>query len=136
GSGRKHKRSRLADEERAVREARFDNAVGRRLQEWASRSFRDEIAAALEEFVGPDRVMDDNDIQIFATWFHNARELAGGATPAERYAARPDLPPGERGAALRIATARLGLYRVLAVAPARSLTLEEIPTGGRIEVRS
>jgi electron transfer flavoprotein alpha subunit len=36
--------------------------------------------------------MDDADIQIFATWFHNDRELAGGGTPTERYAARTDLP--------------------------------------------
>ena len=38
--------------------------------------------------------MDDNDIQIFATWFHKDRELAGGGTPAERYAARADLAGG------------------------------------------
>jgi hypothetical protein len=35
--------------------------------------------------------MDDADIQIFATWFHNDRELGGGRTPAERYAARADM---------------------------------------------
>jgi hypothetical protein len=35
--------------------------------------------------------MDDEDIQIFATWFHSDRELSDGATPAERYAALPDL---------------------------------------------
>jgi hypothetical protein len=60
--------------ERAVREARFDDAVGRRIQDWSSKLLGDEITAALEEFVGPDRVMDDADIQIFATWFHNDRE--------------------------------------------------------------
>lgn len=119
-----------------MREARFDDAVGRRLQDWSSRLFGDEITAALEEFVGPERVMDDGDIQIFATWFHNDRELAGGGTPAERYAARPDLPHAERAAASRIATARLGLYRVLAVAPGRSLALEEVANGTHIEVRS
>jgi len=136
GSARKYKRCCLADEERAVREARFDDAVGRRLQDWSSKLLRAEITAALEEFVGPERVMDDGDIQIFATWFHNDRELAGGGTPAERYAARPDLPHAERAAAARIATARLGLYRVLAVAPGRSLALEEVASGTRIEVRS
>lgn len=119
-----------------MREARFDDAVGRRLQDWSSRLFGDEITAALEEFVGPERVMDDGDIQIFATWFHNDRELAGGGTPAERYAACPDLPHAERAAASRIATARLGLYRVLAVAPGRSLALEEVANGTHIEVRS
>jgi SEC-C motif/Protein of unknown function (DUF2384) len=136
GSGRKHKRCCLADEERAVLEARFDDAVGRRVQDWSSKVFDDEITAALEEYVGPDRVMDDADIQIFATWFHNDRELAGGGTPAERYAARPDLPEAERDAAERIASARLGLYRVLAVGPGRSLTLEELIGSRRIEARS
>lgn len=119
-----------------MREARFDDAVGRRIQDWSSQLLGDEVTAALEEFVGPDRTMDDDDIQIFATWFHNDRELAGGGTPAERYAARPELPADEREAASRIATARLGLYRVLAVESGRSLTLEELVGGSRVEVRS
>src|SRR6266568_4018432 len=85
GSGRKYKRCCLADEERAVREARLDDAVGRRIQDWSADQYDDEIGAALEEFVGPGRVMDDDDIQIFATWFHQEREVGGGATPAERY---------------------------------------------------
>ena len=118
-----------------MREARFDDAVGRRIQDW-SKAFDDEITTALEEFVGPERVMDDADIQIFATWFHNDRELAAGGTPAERYAARPELPAAEREAASRIASARLGFYRVLAVAPGRSLTLEELGSGARTGVRS
>lgn len=119
-----------------MREARFDDAVGRRIQDWSSQLLGDEITAALEQFVGPDRTMDDDDIQIFATWFHNDREHAGGGTPAERYAARPELPADEREAASRIATARLGLYRVLAVESGRSLTLEELVGGSRVEVRS
>lgn len=49
--------------------------------------FGDEIGAALEGFVGPDHVMGDDDLQIFATWFHNDRELAGGGT-------RSTTPPG------------------------------------------
>ncbi len=119
-----------------MRGARFDDAVGRRIQDWSSKAFDDEITAALEEFVGPERVMDDDDIQIFATWFHNDRELAGGGTPAELYAARPELPADEREVASRIATARLGLYHVLAVEPGRSLTLEHLLDGTRIGVRS
>src|SRR6266852_8243157 len=136
GSGSKYKRCCLADEEQAVREARFDDAVGHRLQDWSSQLLGNEITAALEEFVGAERVMYDDDLQIFASWFHNDRELVGGGTPAERYAARPDLPHAERAAAARIAFARLGLYRVLAVAPGRSLALEEIASGPHIEVRS
>src|SRR6266498_2265762 len=136
GSGRKYKRCCLADEEQAMREARFDDAVGRRIQDWSSKASDGEITAALEEFVGPERVMDDADIQIFATWFHNDRLLAGGGTPAQRYAARPDLPAPERHVAGRIAAAKLGLYRVLAVEPGRTLTLEGLVGGCRVEVRS
>jgi Protein of unknown function (DUF2384) len=55
---------------------------------------------------------------------------------AARYAARPELPASERDAATRIAEARLGLYRVLAVAPGRSLAFEELVGGTRVEVRS
>ena len=136
GSGRKYKHCCLADEERAGLVARFEDAIGRRIQDWSSDTFDDEITAALEEYVGPERVMDDADIQIFATWFHNDRALTVGGTPAERYAARPDLPNAERDAAERIASARLGLYRVLAVEPGRSLILEELLGSRRIEVRS
>jgi SEC-C motif-containing protein/antitoxin Xre/MbcA/ParS-like protein len=136
GSGRKYKRCCLADEEQAVREARFDDAVGRRIQDWSADQFDNEIGSALEEFVGPERVMDDDDIQIFATWFHNDRELAGGGTPAERYAARSDLAAPERDAASQIAAAWLGLYRVVAVEPGRSLTLEHLLDGTRVEARS
>lgn len=80
--------------------------------------------------------MDDVDVQIFATWFHNDRELGCGGTPARRYAARRDLPDAERAAAERIASARLGLYRVLDLEPGRKLTLEALLDGERIEVRS
>jgi hypothetical protein len=136
GSGRKYKRCCLAVEAHAAREARFDDAVVRRIQVWSAKLFDDEIPAALEKFAGIERTMDDDDIQIFATWFHNDRELAGGGTPAERYAARSEIPPDEREAASRIAAARLGLYRVLAVQPGRSLMLEHFIDGTCIEVRS
>jgi hypothetical protein len=136
GSGRKYKHCCLADEQRARREAQLDDVVGRRIQDWSSKLLGDEITTALEEFVGRARVIDDADIQIFATWFHNDRELAAGGTPAEHYAARADLPATEREAASRIAAARLGLYRVLAVEPGRSLRLEELLGGTPIEVRS
>jgi SEC-C motif len=136
GSGRKYKRCCLAEGERAERAARFDDAVGRRIQDWSSEAFREEIGAALEEFVGPDRTMDDDELQIFATWFHNDRELAGGGTPTERYAARADLPEDERAAASRIAGARLGFHRVIAVEPGSWLVLEDVVRGTRTRVRS
>jgi Protein of unknown function (DUF2384) len=119
-----------------MRQVQLDDAVGRRIQDWSSKQLGDEITAALEEFVGVERVMDDGDLQIFATWFHNDRELSGGGTPAERYAGRPELSASERDAASRIAAARLGLYRVLAVEPGRSLALEDVASGTPTEVRS
>ena len=136
GSGRKYKRCCLAVEEELARERCIDDAVGRRIQEWSSKQFDDEIAVALELYVGPERLIDDGDIQIFAVWFHNDRELARGGTPAERYAARPDLPEAERESAARIAAARLGLYRVVAVEPGRSLARENLVGGCRVDVRS
>lgn len=136
GSGLKYKRCCLAREQRITREARLDDVVGRRIQDWSSEAVGDEITAALEEFVGPDRTMDEDELQIFATWFHNDRELEGGGTPAERYAALPDLLPDERAAAGRIAAARLGVHRVLAVEPGSWIELEDIAAGSRARVRS
>ncbi|MGH2992079.1 MAG: SEC-C domain-containing protein [Solirubrobacterales bacterium] len=136
GSGRKYKRCCLAKDERAAQADRFDDAVGRRIQDWSSQALEEEIDAALEEFVGADRTMDDADVQIFATWFHSDRELSGGGTPAERYAARADLPEDERAAASRIASARLGLHRVLAVEPGSWVALEDVVRGTRARVHS
>ncbi len=136
GSGLKYKRCCLAAAKRAKQASRLDDEVGRRIQDWASRELSDEIGVALEQFVGRERVMDDTDVQMFTTWFHNDRELPGGGTPAERYAARSELPADERAAAARIAAARLRIHRVLAVEPGVSLLLEDVVGGGRVEVRS
>ncbi len=135
GSGRKRKRCCLAEDERVARAARFDEAVGRRIQQWSSRAFEEEVTRALERFA-PERTMDDDDLQLFATWFHNDRQLAGGGTPAERYAARTDLSGEERATARRIASARLGLHRVIAVEPGRWLELEDLVERTRVRVRS
>lgn len=118
-----------------MRAARFDDAVGLRIQTWSSRAFDEEVGAALEQFA-PDRVMDDDDLQLFATWFHNDRPLAGGETPAQRYAARADLPDDERAAARRIASAWLGVHRVVAAEPGRWLVLEDLVRGTRVRVAS
>ena len=136
GSGRKYKRCCLAEEKRTAREARFDDAVGGRIQDWSTKVAGDEISAALEEFGGPNRTMSDSDTQIFATWFSCDRELPSGGTPAERYAARPDLPADEREAASRIAAAALGFHRVLAVEPGHWILLEDIVRGTQARVRS
>ena len=136
GSGRKYKQCCLAEEKRAAHIARFDDAVGRRIQDWSIKVFGEELSAAVEEFANPDRTIDDDQVQIFSTWFHNDRELPGGGAPAERYAARDDLPTDEQETASRIAAARLGLHRVLAVEPGRWIELEDIVRGTRDRVRS
>jgi hypothetical protein len=136
GSGRKYKRCCLAEGERAARAARFDDAVDRRIQDWSSKALGEEISAALKEFVGPDGTMDGDEFQIFATWFHNDRELPEGDTPARRYAARADLPERERAVAAGIADARLGFYRVIAVEPGSWLVIEDVVRGVRARVRS
>ena len=136
GSGRKYKHCCLAAEKRAAGALRFDEAVGNRIQGWAAETFGEEIGVALDEYAGFGRTMHDDDLQIFSTWFHNDRELPSGETPAERYAARVDLPAEERQAAARIAAARLGLHRVLAVEPGEWIELEDVLRGARTRVRS
>jgi hypothetical protein len=106
------------------------------MQDWSSRALGDEIGDALEEFVGPDRTMDDEDIAVFAAWFHNDRELSGGGTPAERYASLPELAEDERSAASRVAGAKLGLHRVVSVEPGRSLVLDDVLCENRVHVCS
>ena len=135
-SGQKYKRCCLARDERAAQAAQFDDAVGRRIQDWSSGALGDEIGVALEEFIGSEPTMDDDDIQTFAAWFHNDLELSDGRTPAERYAALPDLAEDERDAASRIGGARLGLHRVIAVEPGSWLALEDILDRTRVRVRS
>lgn len=137
GSGKKYKRCCLVGEDVAVRDALLGDALGLRIQRWAAVHFGDEIAGALEQYAGPERrVFGDGDFMLFTTWFNNDRQLAGGGTPAERYAARADLSEAEREAASRVATAQLGLYRVLSTVPGRSLALERVADGVRIDVQS
>lgn len=136
GSGRKYKHCCLAAEKRAASAARFDDAVGGRIQDWTANTFGEEIDGALEEYAPAERALGDEDLQIFSAWFHSDRELPGGGTPAERYAARSDLRAEEREAARRIASANLGLHRVLAVEPGHWIELEDLVFGRRTRVRS
>ena len=101
------------DEERAAREARFDDEVGRRIQDWAIEQYGDELEAGFLEFAGEAGEIGEGEVDLLALWFHNHRPIRSGGTPAERYAARPDLDDAERAAVVRIATARLGLFRVV-----------------------
>ncbi|HZE05946.1 MAG TPA: hypothetical protein VE127_12015 [Solirubrobacteraceae bacterium] len=74
--------------------------------------------------------------ELFHSWFHSDRPLADGRTPAQRYADRPDLDREERVAAAHIAAARLGIHRVIDVAPAEWIELEDIADGARHRVLS
>ena len=136
GSGLKKKRCCLAAEQRDREAARFENGVGERILNWAAACFAEEIGVALERFAGPERKLDDRDLQIFPTWFCSDRELAGGGTPAERYAARTDIDARERGVATRIAQACLSLQRVRAVEAGRWIELEDVLSGAAVRVQS
>jgi hypothetical protein len=143
GSGRKYKRCCLAAAQEIERAARFEEEVGDRIRGWATRTLAAELEAALTEFFSAetnrsndDRVMSDTDVELFSGWFHNDRRLPDGATPAERYALRTDLDVHERAAAERIASARLGIYRVLDVHSGDRILLEDLAGGARTTVAS
>ena len=136
GSGRKYKHCCQLEEERLARQARDDDRVGCSISDWSVEQFGDELARAFEEFHPEGRRIEERDFALLLTWFNSDRELPGGGTPIERYLARPDLNPDERGVAARIAAARLGLHRVRAVAPGRLLELECVLTGASTSVAS
>ncbi len=129
GSGRKYKQCCHLDEERLARQARDDSRVGRLISDWSVEEFGDELAHACEEFHPESRRIGERDFALLLTWFNSDREVTGGGTPVARYLERPDLGPVEREVAGRIAAARLGLHRVRAVVPGRSLELENVITG-------
>ncbi|MEO9175728.1 MAG: SEC-C metal-binding domain-containing protein, partial [Gaiellales bacterium] len=82
GSGQKYKRCCQTLDETSIREAAACDQVARRIQTWSTRQFADEVEVALARDLGPQRVLGDDDLALFALWFHNDRELAGGGTPA------------------------------------------------------
>ena len=133
GSGRKYKHCCRLEEERSERLAREEERVGRSISDWSVERFGDELALAFEEFHPESRRIEERDFALIVTWFISDRELsAGGGTPIERYLARPDLVASEREVVARIASARLGLYRVRTVVPGRSVELEDVLTGTSI----
>jgi hypothetical protein len=137
GSGRKYKHCCRLDEERLERRTRDEERVGRSISDWSVEQFGDELARAFEEFHPESRRIEERDFALLVTWFISDRELsAGGGTPIERYLARPDLDPSEREVAARIAAARLGLHRVRAVVPGRSVELEDVLTGASVVAAS
>ncbi len=88
GSGRRYQHCCLAAEKRAAGATRFDEAVGNRIQGSAAETLGKDVGVALEEYVGPERTMYDEDVQIFSSWSHNDREFPSGETLA---AANPAL---------------------------------------------
>jgi hypothetical protein len=133
----------MAAAQEVRRTARFESEVGGRIEAQAGREFAAERSAALEEFLaaemgkpGSGRTMSDTDIELFSAWFHNDRSLTGGNTPAERYALRAELGARERAAAERIASARLGIHRVLDVQAGEWILLEDLAGGDRTAVSS
>lgn len=131
GSGRKYKRCCAELLEHPERIAKQHDAVGTRIQEWALEQHPEAMGDALAEIVAgrEDLVLGDVDIALIAGWTLNDRQLPGGGTPAERYAAREDLSDHERDIARRIAAARLGLLRVLHVLPGRWIELHDLARG-------
>lgn len=136
GSGRKYKHCCLLEEERQARHARDDSRVGQLVSDWSVEHFGDELALAFEEFHPESHRIGERDFALPLEWFISDRVLPGGETPLSRYLARPDLEPDEREVGERIAAARLGLHRVKAVIPGRSLELEDVFTGAVILVAS
>lgn len=108
--------------------------MGRRIQALAFDHHGEAMCEAFEEITSgySDRVLGEVDVQLIASWMLNDRRLAGGGTPAERYAQRDDLPAGERAVARRIAAARLGLLRVVRVLPGRWIELHDLAVGGEV----
>lgn len=136
GSGRKYKRCCQVEEERLARQARLDSDVGKAIADWSAGNYADDLAQAFDEFAPEGRRIEERRLEPFLTWFNSDRELSAGGTPVERYATRADLDPVEREVAERIAAARLGLHRVRAVTPGRTIDLDNVLTAASIRVAS
>jgi hypothetical protein len=120
--------------------ARRDEAVGKRIQEWAYSHHRAEMRAALRELLG-DRsrvaVLGESERQLITAWQLGDRELPSGGTPAQHYAELPGLDDSERAIARRVASARPSLMRVRNANPGRSIELDDVTRGSaRVRVVS
>jgi SEC-C motif len=134
GSGRKFKRCCADVLEDPRRIARQHDAAGRRIQAWAFEHHRDVMGDAFAQITSgyTDRVLDDIDLQLIASWMLNDCQLPDGGTAAERYGQRDDLAVSERDVARRIAAAWLGLLRVVRVLPGRWIELHDLAVGGEL----
>jgi len=138
GSGQKFKRccQEALDNPASVAEAH--NAVGSRIQEWASEFYARQISSAFEEITSGHKgvVLGDGDLQLIGTWALSERELPEGGTIAQRYAQRDDISAEERDIASRIAGAHLALLRVDRVTPGRAIDAYDLTYGRQATVSS
>jgi hypothetical protein len=136
GSGRKHKHCCLDRAAEGRRLGRVTEAVWARMQEWTIANHPAHLEAAVDELVGDERRIRPATGDLLCSYVHLDRELAGGGTPAERFAELATLTEVERAAARTLLQARLGLWRVRAVAPGVSIDLEEVLGERVVTVRS
>jgi SEC-C motif len=138
GSGLKFKRCCREALENPASVARHHNAVGSRIQAWASEHYGEQLAAAFEDVVGDHDgiVLGDGDLQMIGTWALTERELPDGGTIARRYAERAELDRDEQNVARRIADARLTLLRIDRVAPGRWIDAYDLTLGEHLAISS
>jgi hypothetical protein len=131
GSGRKHKQCCLRRAQEQRRLGRATEAVWERLQEWTIANHPEHLEAAIDEILDGERTIAPETGGLLCSYVHLDRELPGGGTPVERFAELSALDDVERAAARTLTQAGLGLWRVRAVEPGRSIDLEEV-VGDRV----
>ncbi len=136
GSGVKHKRCCAARARDDAAQARREERLGRDTEAWVFASFGDELRAAAKEARDTGISAHPQGDWILLHWLLLDRELSGGGTPAQRYAALPNLTISDREIAARIADAQPGIHRVTACDPGRGLELGDVLRGRRTRVRS
>jgi SEC-C motif len=136
GSGKKYKRCcGLAGAPPAARGERDHGRLVEEVTAWSERQFPGELRAALLEFVGERREITEDEENWAAAWFLHDRELSGGGTPLERYAAA-GADPRLRELAASHAPAKLRFWRVLESRPGERLVIEPYSGGRSIAVES
>jgi hypothetical protein len=102
------------------------DAVWVRLQEWTGANHPQHLSEAMDELLDGERRITPQTANVLCSYVHLDRALAGGGTPAERFARLPTLNDAERAAASALSHARLGLWRARAVRAGVSIELEEV----------
>lgn len=135
GSGRKHKRCCGGRERDQRSRASREQRVGRDAEKWAFEHFGEEMVTAGGELMR--RLGSARDASwIVEHWVMLDYELREGGTAAARYAERQDLSAADRECAARIATSRIGVFRVRACRPGERIDLEGVGSGEQVTVAS